>query len=70
AKTKMEHAQEMLLETRMSLSEIADYLGYSDLFAFSKSFKLAYGIAPSDYATHIRHPSTLTAPPPNKNTKN
>jgi AraC-like DNA-binding protein len=69
AKTKMEHAQEMLLETRMSLSEIADYLGYSDLFAFSKSFKLAYGIAPSDYATHIRHPATLAAPPPNKNTK-
>ncbi|WP_127587695.1 helix-turn-helix domain-containing protein [Paenibacillus koleovorans] len=65
AKTKMEHAQEMLAQTGMSLTEIAEYLGYSDLFAFSKSFKLAYGLAPSDYAAHIRQPIGLpTAPRP------
>jgi len=54
ATTKLERAKELLVETRMNISEVADYMGYSDLYAFSKSFKQTFAMSPSQYLASIR----------------
>jgi YesN/AraC family two-component response regulator len=46
-KRRMEKAKELLLETRMSVSEISEKCGYSDIFYFSYCFKKCHKIAPS-----------------------
>lgn len=46
---KLYFACELIQSTNLSLSEIADYLGYSDVFYFSKLFKKKFGKAPSKY---------------------
>ena len=46
---KLYYACELILNTSMNISEIADYLGYSDVFYFSKLFKKKFGISPSRY---------------------
>ena len=44
---KMDVACKMLSEGNASLAEIADEIGFSDAFTFSKSFKQIVGLAPS-----------------------
>ena len=44
---KLYYALELMRSTGMNLSEIAAYLGYCDVFYFSKRFKRKFGIAPS-----------------------
>lgn len=46
---KMELAVKLLVETKKSIGNIADTLGYSDSPAFSKSFKARYKLAPGEY---------------------
>lgn len=46
---KMNIAADMLREGRLSVSEVAYKLGYTDPSYFSKVFKGTYGISPSDY---------------------
>lgn len=46
---RMETASEMLRTTPCSISLIADQLGYSSQFHFSKAFKAHFGIAPREY---------------------
>lgn len=46
---KMNIAAEMLHEGRLSISEVAYKLGYTDPSYFSKVFKSTYGISPTDY---------------------
>ena len=46
---KLYYACELIRNTSMNISEIADYLGYSDVFYFSKLFKKKFGISPSRY---------------------
>ena len=46
---KLYYACDLIRNTSMNISEIADYLGYSDVFYFSKLFKKKFGISPSRY---------------------
>ena len=46
---RLDVARKFLQEGILSLTEIADRINYSSLFAFSKAFKQQYGISPSAY---------------------
>ena len=46
---RLELALEMLREGSMSVSEIAERLGYSSLYAFSRAFKEEFGASPKQY---------------------
>ena len=46
---KTERAKELLADERYSVSEIGNLLGYSDVYHFSKAFKQATFLAPSEY---------------------
>lgn len=54
--TKLERAVYLLSETTMSVSEIADSLGYSDIYSFSKFFKKFKGMSPSHFRHALRNP--------------
>ncbi|MBD2843743.1 AraC family transcriptional regulator [Paenibacillus sp. IB182496] len=47
---KLERAQALLTESSMTASEVAEALGYADLYSFSKLFKKYVGVPPSRYA--------------------
>ena len=47
----MEEAQNLMLNTHHSLSEIAEMLGYSSLSYFSKVFQKTKQIRPSQFYT-------------------
>ena len=49
---KINMAKSYLKETNMTISEIADYLAYSNEFNFSRSFKKVCGVSPSKYRNH------------------
>ena len=51
---RLERAQQLLRETRMSLSQIASALGYSDPFFFSRQFKQRMGISPRAWRQDAR----------------
>lgn len=44
---KLYYARELIDSTGMNLTEIAEYLGYCDVYYFSKRFKRQFGQAPS-----------------------
>lgn len=46
---RLEYAHEKLRDKGVSVSQIADEVGFSDLAAFSKAFKKQFGLAPSYY---------------------
>lgn len=46
---KMERAKILLYENGLSVTDIAEKLNYSSVYAFSKAFKLKFGISPSEY---------------------
>lgn len=46
---KIEKAKELLSSTPSSVSEIADQLGFNDLFYFSKQFKKNVGLTPTEF---------------------
>lgn len=46
---RIETAASLLLFTKRSVSEIADQLGYCDVFHFSKQFKVRMGVSPRAY---------------------
>jgi AraC family transcriptional regulator of arabinose operon len=43
---RLDRASQLLLETDMTISEIAKVLGYRDLFFFSRQFKAYFGVSP------------------------
>ena len=47
---KLYYARELMSSTGMTLSQIAEYLGYCDVYYFSKRFKRKFGKAPSQMA--------------------
>ncbi len=46
---RIEKAQQLLLQTRLSLTDIAYQLGYSSVHHFSNQFKKTTGLSPSDF---------------------
>lgn len=48
-KKRLEKAVSLLTESELSISEIAESVGFSDTAHFSKNFKKAYGISPLKY---------------------
>lgn len=48
-RARIDRAKNLLRETRMSLAEIADALGYSDIYFFNRQFKKETGIPPGRY---------------------
>ncbi|MDO4275838.1 MAG: response regulator [Eubacteriales bacterium] len=52
---RLEHGKEwMKKEPGMTLADIAEKVGYADVYYFSKTFKNYYGITPSKYQEEIR----------------
>jgi AraC family transcriptional regulator of arabinose operon len=51
---RMQRAQELLLTTALSQSEIAERVGYASQFHFSRVFKKVSGATPSDYRRQVR----------------
>jgi AraC-like DNA-binding protein len=44
---KLYYACELLRNTGLNISAIADYLGYTDVFYFSRRFKRKFGVSPT-----------------------
>lgn len=49
ASKRIQKAKELLADERLSIEEIAEQVGYSDYFYFTKVFKKNTGISPSKY---------------------
>lgn len=52
---RIQEAQNMLASGDMSVSEVAEAVGYSSIYSFSKAFKTSTGLSPSDYIQYIRN---------------
>ncbi len=59
AEKKLERAKLMIKEGKLSFTEIAELLNYASLYSFSKSFKLHFGISPSEYKK-LRQQNSIT----------
>jgi len=51
---RLEKGAELLRQNLYSIGEIADQLGYSSAFHFSRAFRELFGVPPSTYASVIR----------------
>jgi AraC family transcriptional regulator len=49
SRLKMEHAAELLRDSRLSVADVADATGFANQFHFSRCFKRYYGTAPGKY---------------------
>lgn len=47
---RLDRSKHMIRNTQMTLSQIADYLGYGSIQYFSRAFSQAFGMSPSQYA--------------------
>lgn len=56
-KARLDRAKHLLLETDMTLSNIAEALGYQDIYFFSRQFKAITGFAPSHFRNSARQSS-------------
>ena len=50
---RLNRSKQMIQETQMTLSQIADYLGYGSIQYFSRAFSKEFGLSPSSYAKSI-----------------
>lgn len=55
---RLEQAGSLLDRTELSVAEIAERLGYSSQFHFSRSFKQGYGLSPTAYRVAFREGSS------------
>ena len=46
---RMEQARKLLLSTSLPIAEVSEQCGYSDYRVFTKAFKKAEGVTPSQY---------------------
>ncbi|WP_338554350.1 AraC family transcriptional regulator [Paenibacillus sp. KS-LC4] len=49
ARLKIEKAKELLADSSLSVSEVAEQTGFNDLFYFSKQFKKIAGVSPTEF---------------------
>lgn len=57
---RIDRARQLLLSTDLTVNEIADALGYQDVFFFSRQFKQKVGVPPSQYRRHAAELSLQT----------
>ena len=50
---RMEKAKQLLVSTSLTITEIADRVGYGDYRVFTKVFKKSEGVTPSQYRREI-----------------
>lgn len=48
-RARLDRAAQLLRETDMGIGQIADVLGYRDIFFFSRQFKVHRGVSPSEW---------------------
>ena len=53
-KIKMQHAEQLLLEGKYNISEIAFMVGMNSTVYFRQCFKEEFGVVPSDYIKRIK----------------
>ncbi|MBO9610254.1 MAG: helix-turn-helix domain-containing protein [Paenibacillaceae bacterium] len=55
---RMDEARELLLRTDMSLQDIVEQIGYSDVSSFIRKFKLSFGMPPGEFRKDMKseHP--------------
>lgn len=51
---KIAYSKELIRESKMNLTEISEYLGYSSLQYFSRQFKQITGMSPSEYRFSVK----------------
>lgn len=54
---RMEHARRLLAETELSIADVAQRCGYSELKHFSRAFHAEAGISPSNHRRRFRKPT-------------
>ncbi|MFA9477568.1 helix-turn-helix domain-containing protein [Phycisphaerales bacterium AB-hyl4] len=54
-RTRLSHAQHLLAESGLTVTQIAEMLGYRDLFFFSKQFTRHLGVSPTAYRNSLQH---------------
>lgn len=54
SRVKMEHAKRIIREGKRNFTEIAEYLGFSSLYYFSRQFKNITGMTPTEYSRSIQ----------------
>lgn len=59
-RAKIDHARQLLTSSAMNIGEIAESLGYSSLYYFSRHFAKEVGIAPSIYRDRVANMSKRT----------
>lgn len=52
---KMDHAKDLILNTKLTISAISDRFGFSSPAYFIKKFKVAYGMTPNEYRVQQKH---------------
>ena len=52
-RVRINEAKFRIAATDMNMSEIADFVGFGNVYYFSRIFKKIEGVAPSDYAESI-----------------
>ena len=52
---RIEYAKELLEEGELTISEISEKLSFADIYTFSRFFKNATDISPSDYRKKHTH---------------
>ena len=50
---KLEIAKTLIIEGKKKINDVAEMLNYSSLFAFSKAFKLKFGVSPSKISNNV-----------------
>ena len=51
--TKLNKSKELIRESKYTISEISNLLGFSSIHYFSRRFKQEYNISPTEYANKI-----------------
>ena len=51
---KIEFAKQLIRENQMNFTQISDFLGYSSIHYFSRQFKKASGMTPSEYMSSVK----------------
>ena len=61
-KTRISHASRLLIETGMSVADVALEAGYADQSAFTRQFRRSTGLSPSEYRICVNYRKNPYAP--------